>query len=170
MLSLLFSPPIAVHYAPDQSIGAFSNAPNGTSLTDGVTNHDHSTHNGPQSDPAAGNDSLEESKERSRSESRIPASSHASDTSQEQPSVQHLSHKNIECDQQHIVVITEEEAQKTRDLKDGKLEEWPQHNTTLTTSDDLPNKRKKFPAPWMAEIIPGLFLRDVPASIYPEIL
>lgn len=63
-------------------------------------------------------------RKRSRSGSRIPASSHASDSAQDsQPSVQeYLLHKYIERDQLHAAAMNDQ-AQKTRDLFDQKHEE-----------------------------------------------
>jgi hypothetical protein len=188
------SPLATAGQRPDQSISASSNAPTGSSLANGVNNHDSSTHDGPQCDLSTSEDSFEGKRnadaimaaaevyvdsadgngqrlsskrngtvlmrKRLRSESR---SSHESED-EEQSSGQ--------------TATMNDQAQEMTDLIDRELKEWPHSSsnssTTLTTSPNFHNTeqttKKRFPDPWMVEIVPGLVLGDVPASICPEML
>lgn len=152
------SPLATAGQRPDQSISVSNNASTGTSLADGVNNHD-SSENSPKDKGKADaitaaaevyRDSADDNgtvlmQKRLLSE---PRSSHESKDLQEQSSG-------------HTVIMNGQ-APKMTDLIDRELKVWSHSSTTLIT--------KKWPEPWMAEIVPGLFLGDVPASICPEML
>jgi hypothetical protein len=173
------SPPLATAgQRLDQSISGSGNAHNGTPLADSVNNHDSSTHDGPKCDsggkrkadvimaaaevyvkptddngqhPSSSRNGAVLIRKRLRSESR---SSLEFEDSQEQSSSQ---------------TATMNDQGQTMTLRG-----WPHSNVTFTTSPNLYNTeqttKKRFPEPWMAEIVPGLILGDGPASICPEML
>ncbi|KAF2021996.1 phosphatases II [Aaosphaeria arxii CBS 175.79] len=165
-----------------EDAGVSSNVPNGTSLPDGVKNHDPSTHEGPRRDSGTVEDcslnaivaaaefieknSADDSGQRSSSSRNGTAlkrklSSYEPEDLQEQSSDQILTKEVLGPWLTNLI-------QSARELTNRP------HGSTLTMSPSLDKTkqttRKRFPDHGMREILPGLVLGDMPASICPEML